>query len=61
MGELLNAAGEAGRMIGGLDPQLTDIVLLSLRVSLTAVVWRARWGCRWELRSPSCAFPAGKR
>jgi tungstate transport system permease protein len=38
MGELLGAAGEAGRMIGGLDLQLTRIVLLSLRVSLTAVV-----------------------
>jgi tungstate transport system permease protein len=38
MGELLSAAGEAGRLIGGLDPKLTEIVLLSLRVSLTAVV-----------------------
>ena len=38
MGELLVAAGEAGKMIGGLDPQLTEIVLLSLRVSLSAVV-----------------------
>jgi len=38
MGELLAAAGEAGRMIGGFDPQLTRIVFLSLRVSLTAVV-----------------------
>jgi tungstate transport system permease protein len=38
MGELLAAAEEAGRMIGGFDPQLTRIVFLSLRVSLTAVV-----------------------
>jgi len=38
MGELLVAVGEAGRMIGGLDPKLAEIVLLSLRVSLTAVV-----------------------
>ena len=38
MGELLGAVGEAGRMIGGLDPKLTEIVLLSLRVSLTAVI-----------------------
>jgi tungstate transport system permease protein len=38
MGELLVAAGEAGGMIGGLDPKLIEIVLLSLRVSLTAVV-----------------------
>ena len=38
MGELLTAAGEAGRLIGELDPKLTEIVLLSLRVSLTAVV-----------------------
>ena len=38
MSELLGAVGEAGRLIGGFDPQLTRIVLLSLRVSLTAVL-----------------------
>ena len=38
MAELLAALGEAGRLIGELNPQLTEIVLLSLRVSLTAVV-----------------------
>ena len=38
MAELLAALGEAGRLIGELNPQLAEIVLLSLRVSLTAVV-----------------------
>ena len=38
MGELLGAIGEAGRLIGGFDPKLAEIVLLSLRVSLTAVI-----------------------
>jgi tungstate transport system permease protein len=38
MSELLGAVGEAGQMIGRLDPELTGIVLLSLRVSLTAVI-----------------------
>jgi len=37
MNELLTAFGEAGRMIGALDAELIGIVLLSLRVSLTAV------------------------
>jgi tungstate transport system permease protein len=36
--EILSALGEAGRLIGGLDTKLAQIVLLSLRVSLTAVV-----------------------
>ena len=44
MGELLTAAGEAGKLIGGLDPKLTEIVLLSLRVSLTAVVLASALG-----------------
>src|SRR5262245_55720801 len=35
--ELFTALGEAGRMIAGLDSKLVEIVLLSLRVSLTAV------------------------
>jgi tungstate transport system permease protein len=38
MNEILVAAGEAGRMIGQLEPALVEIVLLSLQVSLTAVV-----------------------
>lgn len=38
MNEILVAAGEAGRMITQLDPELIEIVILSLRVSLTAVV-----------------------
>ena len=38
MNELGVALGEAGRLIVGLDPALAQIVLLSLRVSLTAVV-----------------------
>jgi tungstate transport system permease protein len=36
--EILTALSEAGRLIGGLDDKLAEIVLLSLRVSLTAVV-----------------------
>jgi tungstate transport system permease protein len=44
MGELLTAAGEAARLIGGLDPKLSEIVLLSLRVSLTAVVLASALG-----------------
>jgi tungstate transport system permease protein len=38
MDEIVRAAGEAGRMITHLDRTLVDIVLLSLRVSLTAVL-----------------------
>ncbi len=38
MNEISLAFGEAGRLIAGLDATLTDIVLLSIRVSLTAVV-----------------------
>src|SRR5262249_31026666 len=37
MTDLWSAAGEAQRLITGLDPRLVEIVLLSLRVSLTAV------------------------
>jgi tungstate transport system permease protein len=38
MNEILNAAGEAARLIFGLDTKLAEIVLLSLQVSLTAVL-----------------------
>lgn len=38
MNEILSALSEAGRLIGGLDAKLAEIVLLSLRVSLTAVI-----------------------
>ena len=38
MDEILMAAGEASRLIARLDRTLVDIVLLSLRVSLTAVL-----------------------
>lgn len=38
MNEISAAFGEAGRLIVGLDASLAEIVLLSLRVSLTAVV-----------------------
>ena len=38
MSEIAIALGEAGRLIAGLDARLAEIVLLSLRVSLTAVV-----------------------
>ena len=38
MNELLSALGEAGRLIAGADSKLVEIVLLSVRVSLTAVV-----------------------
>jgi len=38
MNDIFAAASEAGRLIVGLDTSLVDIVLLSLRVSLTAVV-----------------------
>jgi tungstate transport system permease protein len=38
MSSLAQAAGEALRLVAGADPKLVDIVLLSLRVSLTAVV-----------------------
>ena len=38
MNEIAVALGEAGRLVAGLDAKLVEIVLLSLRVSLTAVV-----------------------
>jgi tungstate transport system permease protein len=38
MNEILISLGEAGRLIVGVDSKLAEIVLLSLRVSLTAVV-----------------------
>src|SRR5688572_15511492 len=38
MNEIAAALGEAGRLIVGLDPKLAEIVLLSVRVSLTAVL-----------------------
>jgi len=38
MNEIAVALGEAGRLIVGLDAKLAEIVLLSLRVSLTAVL-----------------------
>jgi len=38
MGEIALALGEAGRLIAGFDATLMEIVFLSLRVSLTAVV-----------------------
>ena len=38
MSELTVALGEAGRLIVGLDAKLAEIVLLSLRVSLSAVI-----------------------
>jgi tungstate transport system permease protein len=38
MNEILAAVGEAGRMIARFDAAVVDIVLLSLRVSLTAVL-----------------------
>jgi tungstate transport system permease protein len=37
MNEIAVALGEAGRLVAGLDAKLLEIVLLSLRVSLTAV------------------------
>ena len=39
MNEIVMAMNEAGRMIVGLNPSLVEIVLLSLGVSLTAVVF----------------------
>jgi tungstate transport system permease protein len=44
MNELGTALGEAGRMIAGLDATLTHIVLLSLKVSLTAVLIASVFG-----------------
>jgi tungstate transport system permease protein len=44
MNELSVALGEAGRLIVGLDPTLAQIVLLSLRVSLTAVIFSSMIG-----------------
>jgi len=38
MNEIAVALGEASRLVAGLDAKLVEIVLLSLRVSLTAVV-----------------------
>jgi tungstate transport system permease protein len=38
MSEILQAFGAAGAMIAGLDPKLAEIVLLSLRISLAAVI-----------------------
>lgn len=44
MNEIAVALGEAGRLIGGLDAKLAEIVLLSVRVSLTAVVLAGVFG-----------------
>jgi tungstate transport system permease protein len=44
MNEILAAVGEAGRMIARLDAAVVDIVLLSLRVSLTAVLFASLIG-----------------
>jgi tungstate transport system permease protein len=44
MNEILAAVGEAGRMIAQLDAAVVDIVLLSLRVSLTAVLFASLIG-----------------
>lgn len=44
MNEILAALGEAGRMIARFDPAVVDIVLLSLRVSLTAVLFASLIG-----------------
>jgi tungstate transport system permease protein len=44
MGEILLALEEAGRLISGFDAKLTDIVGLSLRVSLTAVLIACTFG-----------------
>ena len=44
MNEILAAVGEAGRMIARFDPAVVDIVLLSLRVSLTAVLFASLIG-----------------
>jgi len=44
MNEILLAVTEAGRMIGRLDDELVEIVLLSLQVSLTAVVLASALG-----------------
>jgi tungstate transport system permease protein len=44
MYDILAALGEAGRLITGFDSKLLEIVLLSLRVSLTAVFFAALIG-----------------
>jgi tungstate transport system permease protein len=44
MNEIAVALGEAGRMIAGLDAKLAEIVLLSLQVSLTAVLLASLMG-----------------
>ena len=44
MNEILAAVGEAGRMIARFDAAVVDIVLLSLRVSLTAVLFASLIG-----------------
>ena len=44
MGEILIAMGEAGRLIIGAEAALVEIVLLSLRVSLTAVLIACAFG-----------------
>jgi tungstate transport system permease protein len=44
MNEIGIAVGEAGRLIAGLDARLAGIVLLSLRVSLTAVFFASLIG-----------------
>ena len=44
MNEILTALGEAGRLIAGAESTLVEIVLLSLRVSLTAVLIACAFG-----------------
>jgi len=49
MNDLSSAAAQALRLVGGADPKLLDIVLLSLRVSLTAVALSCVVGLgRWS-------------
>ena len=60
MNEIAVALGEAGRLIVALDAELAEIVLLSLRVSLTAVVLASMIGLPFGAAIAVGRFP-GRR
>jgi tungstate transport system permease protein len=60
LGELAAAFGTAVALVAGLDPELIDIVLLSLRVSLTAVFLAALVGMPLGVAVAAFRFP-GRR
>ncbi len=61
MNEIFVALGEASRLIFGVDSKLAEMVLLSLRVSLTAVLCASALGLPLGAALAVAAFPVGRR